>query len=163
VEIDASAPADPWQRLRSLLDSALDKQNKDIVIALDEVPWWLDQLIASGQAAAAREVLGRLRQLRQATDLQRIRWVLTGSVSLPQLAASMGASADLNDLHPSLPLHPLEAAAGEALFEAEVAGAHRASTPAARRSAQEGSGHSRPPTGRRRPAAHRARGQARVL
>src|SRR5262245_12724344 len=72
--------------------------------------------------------------------MKRIRWILTGSVSLPQLAASMGASADLNDLHPSLLLRPLEAAAGEALFEAEVAGAHRASTPEARRRVHEVAG-----------------------
>jgi hypothetical protein len=140
LEVDNRAITDPWLRLRSLLGSALDKQDEGIVIALDEVPWWLDHLLAAEPPAAARQVLGRLRQLRQAADLQRVRWVLTGSVSLPQLAASMGASADLNDLHPSMPLYPLHADAGEALFEAEVAGAHRTSTPEARSRAQEVTG-----------------------
>lgn len=140
LELAGGQAPDPWQRLLGLLSSALDKQDDRIVIALDEVPWWLDQLNARAPEGEARQVLGQLRQLRQRDELQRIRWILTGSVSLPGLAAQMNASADLNDLQPSFLLQPLHREAGMALFEGEVAGAHRGSTPEARVLAHEVAG-----------------------
>jgi hypothetical protein len=62
LELDASAPADPWLRLRGLLDSALDKQNKGIVIALDEVPHGGGRPVPV-PAAPAGAMVGPLRGL----------------------------------------------------------------------------------------------------
>jgi hypothetical protein len=91
-----------------------------LVVAMDEVPWWLDGLDAGEGHGAARGALAELRRLRHQW-LDRVRMVVSGSVGLSGLAADLGASAELNDLH-VWRLPALDRAAGSTLFEVEVVG-----------------------------------------
>ncbi len=111
-----SAPAgsDPWAEFNTHLRAAI-QPNETLVIALDEVPWWLDAL-ERRSPGSAREALARLRGCRQ--ELRAVRWVLTGSVGLAGPAQAWGAVAELNDLH-RVVVQPLDAIAGATLFEAE--------------------------------------------
>lgn len=125
-----------WDALEALFDDAvkrLEKKQTQLVVMLDELPWWLDALTAPRRddgddaetreeagRARARQALAQLRYLRQRDGLaNRLRMVLTGSVGLSGLAFAIGASAELNDLEP-FELRPLEEEDGAALFEAEV-------------------------------------------
>ncbi len=75
------------------------------VLALDEVPWWLEGS-EKDAPGTARRILATLRRLRQADDLPRVRQVLTGSLSLRTLAARLDALAEINDLD-TITLAPL--------------------------------------------------------
>lgn len=124
---------DPWIAFNTHLQGAL-KPNETLVIALDEVPWWLDAL-ERRVPGAAREALARLRGSRQ--EERSVRWILTGSVGLAGPAQAWGAVAELNDLH-RVVVPPLDAIAGATLFEAECPSA----TPEAARLAHHVAGGS---------------------
>lgn len=122
LDIADGATQDAWNEATHLATTHLAWQDPDhrLVLLLDEVPWWLDELERS-EAGAARAALANLRRLRGQLD-GRLAMVLTGSVGLSSLAADLGASAELNDLR-VMQLPPLEEVAGMALFERDVAAA----------------------------------------
>lgn len=114
---------DVWQGLGSTLaraSAALDAGTR-LVLALDEVPWWIAEIRKTEGDDAARTVLAGLRYLRQRDDLEeRTRWILTGSVGLAGVARAVGASAEINDLNPFFQLGPLDDISGRTLFETQV-------------------------------------------
>ncbi len=108
------------------------RDRERLVIALDEVPWWVGEIRATEGDLAARAALSGLRYLRQRDDLAgRLRWILTGSISLGGMARSLNASAEINDLHPAVQLGPLPDLAGRTLFEVLVTGRGLACQPEA--------------------------------
>lgn len=110
---------DPWRTLQGDVLSAAATSG-GLVLALDEVPWWLEAIETKLGAGQARAALAALRRLRQRTGLQDgLRMILTGSIGLSALAADLGASAELNDLEQVI-MPPLDSAQGAALFEAEL-------------------------------------------
>lgn len=124
---------DPWRTLQGDLLSAVASSD-GLVLALDEVPWWLEAIETKLGAGQARSALAALRRLRQRTGLRhRLRMILTGSIGLSALAAELGASAELNDLEQVI-MPPLDPAQGAALFESQLAGFSLPCTP---RAAQE--------------------------
>lgn len=112
----------PWETLADLLASQLEKSHAaHFVVALDEVPWWLDGVEAAAPRSA-RTVLAQLRRLRADRRLSRVRWIFTGSVGLAGRAHHWNASAEVNDLD-IVEVPPLDEAAGKALFETALIGA----------------------------------------
>lgn len=110
-----------WERIERSLRASLGSLNANerLVVGLDEVPWWLDE-IEAGHPGGARAALAALRRLRQARGLaDSVRFILTGSIGLAGLASALGASAELNDLATVL-VNPLTSAEGQTLFETEV-------------------------------------------
>jgi len=139
LELDARGAADPWARMGDLIAEAAKKARgkRRLFVAFDEAPWWLDSIRKEGGAPAARAALAQLRHLRQRDDLcERVRWILTGSVGLGSLARQLDAAAEIGDLQPPYELRPLDAAAGEALFESELVQSGRTATRTRRRTAQ---------------------------
>jgi hypothetical protein len=122
-------PPGDWEQLRS---SLLPRGGASTltVVALDEVPWWLDAVERS-DPEAPRTALAELRRLRSDTRLGSVRWILTGSVGIASRAGRWGADAELNDLD-VIEVLPLAAEAGRAVFEVECAGTGRDSEPGAR-------------------------------
>lgn len=109
-----------WQAMERDLLVAVDGLDSDLlVIALDEVPWWLDALEEQrpGQARAALGALRRIRQERALKD--RVHFILTGSIGLAGQAAELGASAELNDME-TLSVPPMEPELAATLFETEL-------------------------------------------
>ena len=108
----------PWDRLKLALLGALKTlpEATRLVVALDEVPFWLDEL-ERDEPRAARLSLAQLRYLRQHHALERVRWILTGSVGLAGRAIAWEAAAELNDLD-IIQAPPLDESAGRAVFEA---------------------------------------------
>ncbi len=102
-----------WTRLELALAAALTEDR--LVLLLDEVPWWLDEIREREGDDAARQALERLRGLREREP--DLRMILTGSIGLAGLAIELHASAALNDLFP-VPLAPLSEAASGALVAA---------------------------------------------
>jgi len=90
------------------------------VLALDELPFWLDE-VERNTAGAARHSLAQLRRYAQDAGLARLRWVFTGSVGLAGRAIAGSAAAELNDLD-VVQVPPLDPAAGRTLFEMAFAG-----------------------------------------
>jgi hypothetical protein len=121
VEVDAITASTGWERLRQDLIAALERcGDHRLVVALDEVPWWLDALTERSGASEARAALATLRRIRQEPQFaDRLRVILTGSIGLAGLAAALDASAELNDLA-SLDVPPMTDEEGAALFEAEL-------------------------------------------
>lgn len=120
-----------WELLRDGLREAVSKLPAEtrLLIALDEVPWWLDAVAEGAGKATARAALARLRSLRQERHLaDRVRWILTGSIGLAGLAADLNASAELNDLD-TMEVGPLDLAQGATLFEMELTSAGRRCDP----------------------------------
>lgn len=115
VELAPPPERSPWEKVQELLES-LDS-DRILVVALDEVPWWLDAL-ERAKPGSARIALAELRRLRGESSLAHVRWVLTGSVGIASRAIRWQASAELNDLS-VVELPPLDQAAGMALFETE--------------------------------------------
>lgn len=121
-EIDGPRERTPEEGLRRALRRWHDGLPEGTlgVLAIDEVPWWLDE-VRAGDARAARGVLATLRRLRQDDATPALRQILTGSVSLPGLAAELGALAELNDLVP-MAIGPLATDDAERLARSELAG-----------------------------------------
>ncbi len=117
---ESSTEQGPWHQLDQAMDQAVNliEDTQSILLCLDEVPWWLDDVRRTSGPESARQALARLRALRQ--HHPQLRMILTGSVGLSGLANQLGASADINDVMPSLPLRPLDVDAGATLFETEV-------------------------------------------
>ena len=123
VSLAESTSDDVWQRLGSVIKGAIGQLDAEtrLVLALDEVPWWIAEIRKTEGDDAARTVLAGLRYLRQRDDLEsRTRWILTGSVGLAGVARAIGASAEINDLNPFFPLGPLDEHFGRTLFEMRV-------------------------------------------
>lgn len=111
-----------WELLRDVLRESVLKLPAEtrLLIALDELPWWLDAVADGAGKPTARAALATLRSLRQERPLsERIRWVLTGSIGLAGLAADLNASAELNDLD-TMEVGPLDPAQAATLFEMEL-------------------------------------------
>lgn len=121
LEVDAIAPPTGWVKVQQDLITALDRCGDDrLVVALDEVPWWLDALTERSGAPEARAALATLRRIRQEPRFaDRLRLILTGSIGLAGLAAALEASAELNDLA-SLDVPAMTEEEGAALFEGEL-------------------------------------------
>lgn len=119
VSLNAAVGQDLWAEVRSTILARPAPPNEEavFVIALDEVPWWLDA-IERQSPGGARTVLAELRRLRGEQALAHVRWVLTGSVGIATRAGRWHASAELNDLD-VVEAPPLDAAAGAALFETD--------------------------------------------
>ncbi len=135
----------PGVVLELLLEQTLDNLPDDtrFLLALDEVPWWLDEIRAAEGGQAARRTLATLRRLRQRQGLaSRVRMLLTGSIGLAGLAKELNASAELNDLQPEFEVPPLSESAGAALFESEVATRGHHCSPASARAAHGQAGGS---------------------
>lgn len=115
-----SPSVDGWTRLAAAtahVFGGLGSEDR-LLVVLDEVPWWLDELDQREGEGAARLALANLRHLRQRWP-DRLRLVLTGSVGLAGLAQDLGASAELNDLDRQI-LDPLTPTWGAALFRQEL-------------------------------------------
>lgn len=122
LELGAAKTRSPWSEIRELL---LPKASQEslFVVALDEVPWWLDA-VEREKSGTARTVLAELRRLRDDRRLANVRWILTGSVGIASRAAKWQASAELND--PDIfEVPPLDQAGGTTLFEMECTGQGR--------------------------------------
>lgn len=117
VQLAQPEVVDPWLRLHRELRRSLS-EGGGLVVALDEVPWWLDRL-EEAHSGGARTALAQLRHLADDRLLDQVRWILTGSVGLAGRAAQWGASADINHLEPVV-VPPLDDVAGSTLFETEV-------------------------------------------
>lgn len=117
LKLSTPAPSDPWADLESTLISALPNDGRLLVVALDELPWWLDA-VELAEPGRARATLARLRRGRHDPRLARVRWVFTGSVGLAGRAIDWDAAAELNDLDVVI-APPLDPDAGAALFETE--------------------------------------------
>jgi len=120
ASIRAKNLPDVWSQMGTDLAAALShlKEKQRLVIALDEVPWWVAEIRKLEGDNAARTALSGLRHLRERDDLKpRTRWILTGSVGLTGLAKALNASAEINDVLPQVLLGPLKSAAGQTLFE----------------------------------------------
>lgn len=134
VTLSEQEVQDPWRTLEGDLVRAVERSG-GLVLALDEVPWWLEAIETKLGAGEARAALAALRRLRQRTGLQeRLRMILTGSIGLSALAAELGASAELNDLEQAT-MPPLDPAQGAALFESELAALSLPCTPQAAKEA----------------------------
>lgn len=122
VEIDGPRDRTPEEGLRRILRRWHEGLPEGTlgVLAIDEVPWWLDE-VRAGDPRAARGVLATLRRLRQDDATPGLRQILTGSVSLPGLASELGALAELNDLVP-MAIGPLAVDDAERLARSELAG-----------------------------------------
>lgn len=113
--VSGAPRVDPWERLQDALIAIPVVEDQRITVALDEVPWWLDEVEDRG-VGAARAVLANLRFLASAKALRHVRWVLTGSVGLAGRAIQWDAAAELNHLD-VIVVPPLAAAGGRTLFE----------------------------------------------
>jgi hypothetical protein len=74
-----------------------------LLLILDELPLLLHKMVSNPQAgkAEAAGLLDWLRYLRTDPSLSRgLRQIVGGSIGLPRIAAYMGASHSINDLHP---------------------------------------------------------------
>jgi hypothetical protein len=89
----------------------------------DEFPDALDAIRLNEGPEAAAGVLAQLRAYRQADELDRIRWVLTGSIGLHHVTRHLGDSSGLNDLT-VLRLPPLSGEWTEWLAESLLLGAN---------------------------------------
>ncbi|MBW2255584.1 MAG: AAA family ATPase [Deltaproteobacteria bacterium] len=143
VRLRQAGSPGPWEQLRDDLEAAVSSQpGHTLVVALDEVPWWLDAIVGQDGAGAGRAALATLRRLRQHRLLsERLRFVLTGSVGLAGLASELGASAELNDLA-TVVMTPMTLEQGATLFEAELTAAGRQCSPVAARHAAQLAGGS---------------------
>jgi uncharacterized protein len=123
-----------WPAVERDLLEALTRLNGDgLIVALDEVPWWLDAIVEQEGEAAARSALASLRRIRQVSVFaDRVRWVLTGSIGLAGLASSLGASAELNDLA-TQQVEPMTPEEGATLFETEATSRNKSCTPSSAR------------------------------
>ncbi len=125
VAVERSADRDtgtPWQRAEKSIRVAVNTlgPQESLALLMDDVPWWLDSIVNSETAKAARQALGRLRNLRQKDwDGHKVAMVFTGSVGLAGIAESIGASAEINDLQP-MELCPLDPLDGALLFELQL-------------------------------------------
>jgi hypothetical protein len=131
AEFRETNPAAEWEVVeRDLLHAtSILGDEARLIVALDEVPWWLDAISERAGGSAARSALAVLRRLRQRRTLaDRVRLVLTGSVGLAGMASDLGASAEINDLS-TLILDPMTIEEGAALFETELAGRSRPCAP----------------------------------
>ncbi len=110
------APRSGWERFEEVVDRGIERldDGRILVVALDEVAWWLDDLEAEGQGEARRGLM-RLSRLRSAWPV-RLRLVLTGSVRIRAVAEQYGATEALRDWE-ELEVPPLEPWATEALLE----------------------------------------------
>jgi len=111
----------PWAQMEDDLLRVVGAMEADLlVIALDELPWWLDAVAERDEPATARGALASLRRMRQRRGLAgRLRVVLTGSIGLAGQASELGASAELNDLT-TIVMPPMSVEEGATLFEAEL-------------------------------------------
>jgi hypothetical protein len=127
LTLSRAPEGEAWSKLEELLQESSPDEGGLLVVALDEVPWWLDAL-EQKVPGTARTALAQLRYLRG--RLPRVRWVLTGSVGLAGPAIDWGAAAELNDLD-LVEVGPMTAAQGHTLFEMVCLSANRPSDPAA--------------------------------
>lgn len=137
------AARSPWEQLQGdLIDAMQALPAGLLVVALDEVPWWLGAIEDEAGAGAARGALASLRRIRQHRLLaERVRFILTGSIGLAGLAAELGASAELNDLL-TVEVPPMDVDQASTLFETELSASGRTCSPEAARHAATLSGGS---------------------
>ncbi len=137
VKLAPTQALEPWTALESLLERLVDGLEDDdtLVIALDELPWWLDEL-ERRETGRARTALAQLRYLALDRRFHSLRWVFTGSVGLAGRAVAWHSSAELNHLD-LVVVPPLDPAASAALFEAEVVAGGKQITPGAARRAHQ--------------------------
>jgi|GEM_PF-330890 len=113
----AAAGADPLDHLERLFRK-LDQEIQQIktvpyVIAMDEVPDAILSIIDNGKPVDGRNVLHRLRNLRE--SMPHIRWIVAGSVGFHHvLTACEETSAPLNNLD-NFAFGPLDPAGSETL------------------------------------------------
>ncbi|HMV67837.1 MAG TPA: hypothetical protein PKA64_13390, partial [Myxococcota bacterium] len=120
----ADADADPWSTLADDLEDYRRGLGGEAVlaVALDEVPWWLEELERTAPGAA-RAALASLRALRDSGRWSHLRWIFTGSVGIAGRASSWGASAELNDLQVQV-VPPLDRAAARHLLRLKTDNPH---------------------------------------
>ncbi len=117
-------------RLEDAVTDATEGVDGRLLLAFDEVPWWLEAVARLEGPDKAREALAHFRRIRQRDDLAgSLRMVVTGSVGLAGLAHELGASRDINDLVPPVELRPLTDPYGRALAESEITLNGRKDTP----------------------------------
>jgi hypothetical protein len=127
LKLGNGAPAS-WQevlsRTLSDLQEVLEQSEKRLVFLWDEVPFLLENIAQREGASVAMEVLDLLRSLSQSHS--RIRFVLTGSVGLHHVLASLRAEgyvgSPLNHMERIAP-GPLSPGDARALASALLSGA----------------------------------------
>ena len=97
LKLPSGTPA-PWKEVLTRTFSDLDEQmaetNQHFAFLWDEVPFLLDNVSKREGPAVAMEILDTLRSLSQ--DYSRVRLVLTGSVGLHHVLASLRAKGYVN-------------------------------------------------------------------
>lgn len=99
-----------WRDAGEQVFSALRNHDKNVLIILDELPWFLQEMskIAGPQSRLVSEFLGWFRNLRQAPELgSRARYLVGGSIGLNNVLKRLRLSAQFNDVHPYV-LKPYE-------------------------------------------------------
>ena len=121
VTLNQATSVGPWEHIRDdLVQAASSIVDTTLIVALDEVPWWLDAIVERDGSAAGRAALAALRRLRQDRGLSdRLRMVLTGSIGLAGYSTEILASAELNDLT-TIVMPPMSRDEGATLFEIEM-------------------------------------------
>lgn len=125
----AFARESPAELLRRIVDQ-IDRDFGDnanggiLVIAMDELPLAMRNIVEHQGASAANTLFQTLRQLRVAPN-SSLRWILSGSIGFHHVLRRAGVTEGaINDLS-NLPLGPLSASDAGALAEALLRGIGR--------------------------------------
>jgi hypothetical protein len=129
----------PTTLLRETIRSVADHLDGGVfVIAMDEAPIALSNIVDTEGAAAANQMLQTLRELRQGSG--ELRWILSGSIGFHHVLRRCGATEGaVNDLV-GLPLGPMDAHEARELAQRLFLGIRREPEPDALSSLLDHSG-----------------------
>ncbi|MBK8251767.1 MAG: hypothetical protein IPK82_03760 [Polyangiaceae bacterium] len=97
--------AEPWgtlgQKVATELHKLAAKNNKRLLLLVDEVPVFVLQLLKLDPSGdRARTFLHWFRELRQTPEfIGTVRWLVTGSIGLDNIARRMGLTRTINDFY----------------------------------------------------------------
>jgi uncharacterized protein len=117
--VELSDSPEDWESaatsLKSLI-SALPENNRQVLIAIDELPIFLTKLLGSdGGPTRVRAILDWLRSVRQASG-SKLPWILCGSIGLDSFVAKHRLEGSINELLP-LPIDAIDAPQAIALLK----------------------------------------------
>lgn len=95
------AEGDPWEDLGAALAEALDQQEGQRLVLVDEMPIFVLNLVREDPSGnRARRFLSWFRELRQNPDRRGgLHWLLAGSIGLDTVTARLRLGDTVNDLY----------------------------------------------------------------